>query len=248
MESFLFQKINANVETDNLLYNIINSEEPKIIFLYGVIITIGIFISVNIFFNYNILVGLLLCSLIIYYIYTYNKYNVMTRKKIDNEKFNLLYSKNQILEKYPDIVDFLYYFENFKSKNVQQYEKLINSFENFVRIYEYCIIDNNLIFKFYTTLVAQKINILETINSFIFTLPEAEYQNILIKHKIEAEKLIDKFLNFLVILYKKKIYYDGYSCSKNNIRTSNILPFNILFETDYKYGKTQYNIANLTQF
>lgn len=248
MESFLFQKINTNIETDNLLYNIINSREPKNIFLYGVIITMGIFISINIFFNYNILIGLLFCSLIIYYIYTYNKYNVLTREKIDNEKFNLLYSKNKILEKYPDIVDFLYYIENFKANNLQQYENLIRGFENFIRMYEYCIIDNDLIFKFYSTLVAQKINILTNINSFIFTEKEVEYENILIKQKIEAEKLLDKFLNYLVILNKKKIYYDGYSTSKNTIPSSNILPFNILFETDYKYGNSDYNIANLTQY
>jgi hypothetical protein len=248
MESFLFQKIKPNVETDNLLYNIINSNEPKNIFLYGVIITIGIFISINIFFNYNILVGLLLCSLIIYYIYTYNKYNLLTREKINSEKFNSLYSKNNILQKYPDIVDFLYYIENFKSNNVQQYEQLIRSFENFIRIYEYCVIDNNLIFKFYQTLISQKLNILYIINSFIFTQQEIEYQNILIKQKIEAEKLIDKFMNYLVILNKKNIYYDGYSSSKNDIKNTNILPYNILFEPDYKSGNTPYNIANLTQY
>ena len=118
MESFLFKKINENEETNNILYNIINSKEPKNIFLYGIIITLGVFISINILFNYNILVGLLFSSFVIYYIYTYNKYNILTREKIDNEKFNLLYSKNQILQKYPDIVDFLYYIENFKSNNI----------------------------------------------------------------------------------------------------------------------------------
>jgi Ca2+/Na+ antiporter len=246
MESFLFQKkIDTNIETDNLLYNIINSREPKDIFLYGVIIIIGIFISINLFFNYNILVGLLFCSLIIYYLYTYNKYNVLNREKIDNEKFNLLYSKNQILKKYPDIVDFLYYIENFKSNNIQQYENLVILFEDFVKFYEYCIINNDLIFKFYKTLFIQKLNILSNINSFNFTLKENQYQNILLKHKIEAEKLLDKFLNFLVILYKKKIYYEGYSSTKNKIIESNVLPYNIFYESDYKYRNIEYNIANL---
>lgn len=248
MESYLFQKINNIVETDNIIYNIINYDEPEIIFLYGIIIVVFIFISINITFNYNILVGLLFCSVIIYYIYTYNKYNLLTRTKINKDKFDSLYSKNQILQKYPDIVDFLFYIENFKSNNIQQYEKLIEEFENFVRIYEYCIIDNDLIFKFYSTLISKKIFILSIINSFLFTQPQTEYEKILIKQKIEAEKLLDKYINFLVVLYKKKIYYDGYNSNRNNITSTNVLPYNILFETDYKYGDKPYNISDLTVF
>lgn len=245
MESLLYQYINS-IETDNLLYNIINSNEPKNIFMYLIIIIIGIYISINLTFNYNIFIGLIFCSLIIYYMYTYNKYNVLTREKIDKEKFNSLYSKNQILQKYPNIVDFLYYFENFKYNNLQQYEKLVNAFENFTRIYEYCILDNKLIFKLYSSLVSQKLNILYIINSFTFTAQQIDYEKIIIAQKTEAEKLINKFLNVLIVLYKKKIYYDGYNNNSNIINTSNVLPYNILYDSDYKYRDVNYNIANLT--
>jgi hypothetical protein len=247
MESLIFNK-SENIETNNLIYNIINFNEPKNIFLYGVIIVIGIFISTNITYNYNILIGLIFCSLIIYYQYTYFKYNVLTRKKIDKEKFDNLYSKNQILSKYIDIVDFLFYFENYKSNNIQQYESLVIAFENFVKIYEYCLIDNTLIFKFFSTLNSAKISILVIINSFTFTKQQMSFENIIIIQKIEAEKLLNKYLNTLAILYKKKIYYDGYNNSTKNIELSNILPYNLLFETDYKYGELQYNIANLTSY
>ena len=247
MESLIFNK-SEPIETNNLLYNIINFNEPKNIFLYGVIIIIGIFISTKISYNYNILIGLIFCSLIIYYQYTYFKYNILTREKIDKEKFDQLYSKNLILSKYTDIVDFLFYFENLKYNNIQHYEKLVQIFENFIRIYEYCLIDNTLIFKFYSSLVSQKIFLLSIINSFIFTCQEEEFENIIIKQKIEAEILLNKYLNLLAILYKKKIYYDGYTNSSNNILLSNVLPYNIVYETDYKYGNLQYNVANLTSY
>lgn len=247
MESLIYKNSKTN-ETNNLLYNIINYNEPKNIFLYGVIIIVGIFISINFTYNYNILIGLIFCSLIICYQYTYFKQNILTRNEIDKEKFEKIYSKNQILNKYTDIVDFLFYFENFKFNNIQQYEKLVKVFENFIEIYEYCIIDNTLIFKFFTTLKAIKINILVIINTFTFTVQEFDFENIIIRQKIEAEKLLNKYLNILAILYKKKIYYDGYNNSLSNIDLSNILPYNMLQETDYKYGNLQYNISNLTSY
>jgi hypothetical protein len=247
MESLIFNKSESD-ETNNLLYNIINFNEPKNIFLYGIIIIIGIWIFSNITCNYNILIGLIFCSLIIYYQYTYFKYNILTRDKINKEKFDQLYSKNEILSKYIDIVDFLFYFENFKSYDIQQYNSLTNAFENFIKMYEYCLIDNTLIFKFFTTLTAIKINILSIINTFIFSTQNVKLENIIILQKIEAEKLLNEYLNTLVILYKKKIYYTGYNNTSNNISSSNILPFNILYESDYKYGNLQYNISNCTLF
>ena len=142
----------------------------------------------------------------------------------------------------------MFYFENFKSNNVQQYEKLVNAFEYFIKIYEYCLIDNTLIFKLFTALKSTQIFILVTINSFIFTKQQIDFENIINIQKIEAEKLLNTYLNTLVILHKKKIYYNGYNNSTQNIELSNILPYNILFETDYKYNNLHYNIANLTVY
>ena len=246
MES-LFNKKKIN-ETNNLLYNILNFNEPQNIFTYGIVIVIGIFISSNISLNYNILIGLIFCSLVIYYQYTWFKYNVLTREQIHKEKFDQIHSRNQILNKYTDIIDFLYYFENFKSNNIQQYENLINSFENFIKIYEYCLIDNTLIFKFFTHLNSIKVYILLIINSFIFTKLQMDFEDIVILQKTEAEKLLNKYLNTLMILYDKSIYYDGWTNKTSIINKTNIIPYNILFETDYEYGKSQYNMENLLSF
>ena len=247
MESLIFNKSQIS-ETNNLLYNIINFNEPQNIFLYGVIIVIGIFISKNTSFNYNILIGLIFCSLIIYYQYTYFEYNILTRDKINKEKFEQINPKNLILSKYTDVVDFIFYFENFKSNNIQQYDRLVNGFENFIKMYEYCLIDNSLIFKFFNTLIAIKIFILSIINSFIFSTRQIDLENIINLQKIECEKLLDKYLNNLVILNKKKIYYDGYNNSSTIIKPSNILEYNKIYESDYKYGNLQYNISSLTSF
>jgi len=245
MESYFQTTLETNKETDNLLYNVINSQDPQQIFMYGMIIIIVTFISTKIIYNSNVLIGLIFCSLIIYYLYTYRKYNIITDKEKFNEKFNNLYTSNNILVKYPKIVDFLFYLENFKYSNIASYNDIINSFENFCIIYEYCIINNNTIFTNYQKLVDLKITILNQINNFNFIYRDIEYENILLKQKISAEKIINELLNNLVILYKKKIYYDGYNNNTINIDYSNILAYNILDEPNYNKHTEQYNISNL---
>jgi hypothetical protein len=248
MESFYKSYIDTNTETDNLVYNVVNSGSPEYLFAYCVIIVIVTFLSTKLTWNTNILIGLIFCSIIIYYIYTYRKKNILTENEIFKEKFSRLYTENQILSKYNQIVDFLFYMGNFKSNNIQQFENLVSLFENFCKVYEYCLLDNNLIFSSYQDLVDQKILILNTINSFIFTTLETEYQNILIKQKIAAEKILDKLLNNLILLKKKKIYYDGYNISTNNVNYSNVLAYNYLYQPDYRKGYDQYNISDLIYF
>jgi hypothetical protein len=248
MESLFNTTFNIKNETNNLLYNIINSQDPKAIFLYGIIIIVITFISTKIHYNYNVLIGLVFCSLIIYYIYTYKKQNILTKIQTDKEKFDSLYSKHQILYKYPEIVDFLFYMENFKAKNIQEYDNLISGFENFCKTYEYCLIDYNLINKFFNNLIDQKIKILIVINSFVFTHEQTEYEKILIKQKIEAEKLMDNLLNNLALLYKKKNYYDGYNINTSKIQISNVLPYNILYDCDSKSDNLLYGTQNFLFF
>lgn len=248
MESYFDTTVKSNNNTDNILYNVINSQDPKQIFLYMSIIICIIFISTKINYNSNILIGLVFCSLIIYYLYTHRKYNILTDNEKFKEKYYNLYTENNILIKYPKIVDFLFYMEKFKSKSINEYNNLIEIFENFCKIYEYCIIDYNLIFTNYQKLVDLKITILNQINNFIFVNKNIKYDDILLKQKISAEKIIDELLNNLVILYKKKIYYDGYDANVINIDYSNILPFNILYEPNYKKQTEQFNPSNLVFF
>ena len=248
MESFYKSYIDTNVETNNLLYNVVNSGSPEYLFMYCAIIVGISFLSTKFTWSTNILIGLIFCSIIIFYIYTYRKYNILTEKELFGEKFTKLYSKNQILTKYEQIVDFLFYMENFKANNLQQFSNLVGLFENFCEVYEYCLLDNNLIASSYQDLLDQKILILNTINSFIFTTLEIGYENILIKQKIAAENIIDKLLNNLILLNKKKIYYDGYNLATKKLDSTNILSYNYLYEPNYKRGYNQYNMANLIYY
>lgn len=246
MESFFNTSINTNIETDNIVYNVINSNSPTVVFFYITIIIIATFISTKLNYNTNILIGLVFASIIIYYFYTYRKYRILSETQIQKEKFNQLYSKNNILEKYPKIVDFLFFIENFKSENIQEYLRLVEKFEEFCKLYEFCLLDYNLISTNYSTLVDQKIKILNNINCFIFSTDYIELENILIKQRISAEKILDELLNNLVKLEKKNIYYDGYNVKTQKISDSNVLAYNILYDVNYRTKYDQFNMANLT--
>ncbi len=245
MESYFNTSLKINEETDNILYNIINSQDPKQVFLYGVIIVIIIFISTKIIYNTNILIGLIFCSLIIGYLYTYRKYNIISDEQKFKEKFNFICTSDNILNKYPKIVDLLFYLENFKYKDIQNYNEIIDSFQNFCKIYEYCLIDYNLINQNYPKLIDLKDQILNQINNFIFIYGNTKYEIILIKQQKSAEKIIDDLLNNLVIIFKKKIYYDGYNNGTKILDYTNVLPYNIFYQDNYKDTNNQYNISNL---
>jgi hypothetical protein len=246
MDSFFNTTLKTNKETNNLIYNVINSQDPKQIFLYAFIIVIITFISTKIIYNINILIGLIFCSLIIYYLYTFRKQNILTDEQKFEEKFNSICTNDNILNKYPKIVDFLFYMENFKYKSIENYNEIINSFQNFCKIYEYCLIDYNLIFKNYKKLLDLKDQILSQINNFIFIYENVEYEIILIKQQNSAEKIINELLNNLVILFKKKIYYDGYTNNTKIIDYSNIMPYNIFYQDNNNRDKNyEYNVSNL---
>ena len=245
MESNFNTTLQSTNSTDNIIYNVINSQDPKQIFMYGLIIIIITFISTKIIYNTNVLIGLVFCSLIIYYLYTYRKYNIITGEQKFKDKFNTINANSNILNKYPKIVDFLFYLENFKYIDISNYNDIINSFEYFCKIYEYCLLDYNLIYTNFQKLTDQKIIILNQINNFIFVYKNTTYENILIKQKISAEKIINDLLNNLVILFKKKIYYDGYDNGTINIDYSNVLAYNILYGTNYNKHTDEYNISNL---
>ena len=248
MESFFNTSIDINTETDNLIYNIINSNNPEYVFFYCVIIIIFAFISTKFNYNTNILIGLIFACIIIYYFYTYKKYNILNDTQIQKEKFDQLYSRNKILSKYPKIVDFLFYIENFKSDNIQEYINLVAKFEDFCKLYEYCLLEYNLISSNYDTLVDTQIQILNSINCFIFSTDSIELENILVKQRISAENLTNELLNNLMKLYKRQIYYDGYNIGTKNLNNSKVMAYNFLYDVNYTGDFDRYNIGKLTYF
>ena len=250
MESYLNNNKNIfkKKDTSNIIYNIIQDGEPQYIFNYFALLIIFIFVFSHININYNILVGLIFCSILIYYLYTYTENNVLATNEIKKEKFDSIYPTRNILKKYDKIIDLLYYMQSYKRNNIYKFNTLIEYFENFCSLYENCVLNNSLINKNFQKLVNFKIIILNHLNSFLFTTHSSKFENKLLKIRKSAENLLNELLNNLVILHKQLIYYNGYNINTNVIDYSSILPYNITDDNNNVITTNIYNKSNLITF
>ena len=125
-------------KTDNILYNIINFEEPQQIFYYFIFFIIFLVVFTNIDFSITLFIGIIFFSILIYYFYTDRKINNIDATKKINTKFETFSDdENNIIKEYPDIIDFIFYFSTFKEYNIDTFNDIVNLFDNFVFLYSF---------------------------------------------------------------------------------------------------------------
>jgi hypothetical protein len=233
-------------ETNNVIYNIINYQEPQTIFLYGFILIVFIYASSFIDISTSLLILLIFYSILIYYLYTDKKVNHINEFEKLNTKYELLNTDNNVLKKYPNIIDFLFYMSELKIPSPRIYYEIQQLFKQFILLYEACLHDINLINDNYETLVSIKDYILFSINSYTFNLLTNDEAKKLYEMRNAVEKMLNNFLGELVVLQKKDIYYNDYNTKTKIIKTDNIKPFNFL-DTNNQYVRNtkQYDVLNL---
>lgn len=231
-------------KSPNVIYNILNFEEPNVIFIYGIVLILFILIFSRLSINYGIIVGLLFYCILIYYFYTDRNLNNIYATEKYNQKFNILNRPTNVLIEYPDVVDFLFYIEDIRKYSYITYEEISNLFKEFCILYRSSNTDYNLIDRLYQKMVDIKITIMYKINAFIFNTDGYQYTEKIFRAKQEAEKILNNLLNELVLLQKKKIYYNGYNITTKLIDTSGVLPSNIISDPNPDFN----NISNLTPY
>ena len=219
-------------ESNFFLYNIINFEEPKQIFIYFIILVIFIFIFSNIDFNLSIFIGLIFFTILLYYLYTArNKNFIDLEKKLDTkfETFkdtNISETINKNLRNYPDIVDFIFYLSTFKNYNPNVFQDIINLFNRFIDLYDSVIIDKSLASTLFKNMTSIKVQIINNIESFLFTTNNKVLTIQITKFKIRGEKLLNKYLDKILLINQKYNYYNGYNINTKIITNNNILEYN----------------------
>jgi Ca2+/Na+ antiporter len=226
--------MNSNINsTSNILYNIINHEESYIIFNYFVLIIIFLFIFSNIDFKVSTFIGLIFCSIIIYYFNTYRSVNFTYNTEKKKEKFKKLSTTYNIIESYPEIVDILFYIEDLRQYNMPQFNKIQSLIEQFLKLYEACNVDYSLVNTFYPTLIDLKVLILSSLNTFIINTFNYKITDKLLLVKKNLQLKLNKYLDELVVIQEKNLYYNGYNNNTYMIDKSNILPSNFLDPIEY---------------
>lgn len=229
--------------TANILYNILNYEEPNIICNYFIILVIFIFIFSNINFSITLFIGLIFFSIFIYFLHTDRTVNNINETEKINEKFKLINPTSNILYKYPDIVDIIFYIEDMRKFNIPEFNDILQLFEEFIKLYEASLVDYSFIDNSYSNLLNIKIKILYKLNSLLFSTFDNNFTTKIISTKNNTENVLNKYLNEIVLIHNKKLYYNGYNYNTKILDTSNILPYNYLYSI--KDNNLSNNNANM---
>ena len=121
-------------------------------------------------------------------------------------------------------MDFLFYLKPYESYNESLYLKITQLLNQFLILYENCIIKNELINDYYMTLFNLKIQLLNRIENL--SLMGAEN---LEEIKDNLQIILNKKLEELQLIHDKYIYYNGY-----DINTKNINSKQLNIQQDYK--------------
>lgn len=219
-------------ESNFFLYNIINFEESQQIFIYFVLLVIFLLIFSNIDFSITVFIGLIFFSILLYYLHTSrNKNFIDFENKLDTkfESFinnNLSETSNKNLRNYPDIVDFIFYLSILKDYNPNVFHDIINLFNKFIELYDSVNIDKSLANTLFKNMNTIKVRIINNIESFLFTTNNIVLTKQINKFKVKGEKLLNKYLDKILLINKKYNYYNGYNINTNIATNNNILEYN----------------------
>jgi hypothetical protein len=219
-------------KSDFFLYNILNFENKNVVFLYGLLLVIFIFIFTHINVTFSLFIGLIFYTIIIYYFYTDRNLNFIYKNQQQKDKFESINTKNLKLEKYDNIVDLIYFCYEFKKHNLDEFNQIISLFEQFSNLYDSCIKDYSLIDNLFDTMIYIKYKIVYKINSFIFNTDSAQYKTKINNFKENTIKVLNEYLDKLILIQKKKIYYNGYNINTKIINTDSVLPHNFNSDTN----------------
>jgi hypothetical protein len=218
--------LNETSKTNNILYNILNYQDPKTLFFYGSILVIFLLIFSHIELNSNILIGLIFYSILIYYFYTDKEINYIDNFEELTTKFDNIDTYTNVIKNYPAIIDLLYYMRDFKHSSVDIYNNILIQIENFLILYEECLQDIKLINNNFSTLQTIKNKILYMEESFNFNTGNINYSKKIFLIKKKTQELLNNFLEELIVVHKKNLYYNGYNISTSVVNNCNILPAN----------------------
>ena len=208
----------------------------KSIFIYIVIFCCCVVYFRNINVTIGTFVGLIFATLCILYLHYREIHTNIDEIKLNDMKHEYLIPNVDKFKKYIDITDFLFSIQDFRIYNYISYDKMSESIETFINVYESVMNDYSLASDLYSIADAQKLLSLNYLHSIIIIMPSSK---LLIKKHNEAMKVLEKILNkYLMEIYEENQRYikeNGYYTDTKVIEL-NIQPSN-KYRTYDKYTK-----------
>jgi hypothetical protein len=197
---------------DSIIEHIENSPNKQKLFFYASIffIVIALFNRVNI--GLNIVLGLVIASILILYYANKERKNDIDKKELYEKKIKIIKPEigNEI-KKNNKFVDLIFSIQDVYKFNPPVYEDVLLSINDFLKLYDDVIINNQLAGENFKLMDTSKHKILNGMHSLIFKLPNND-----VTQKIDnAIELITSYLNeHLEIIYDinyKNIVANGYN-------------------------------------
>jgi len=212
--------------------------DNKDILLYGCIIAIFIVIFRFIDINLGMLLGVCLALIVVYFVYKSKEKKTIEKNDIFEEKKKLVIENFENLEKYKDVINFLFSIKDMEEHNYQVYLEMMENLDNFFRVLEE---SNNNLEKIginYDLMISYKENSVNGLHSLIHSIANKEYEEKINKSIVILNKILNKYLKTIKKKYDEYIYENGYN-------TKSKLIGNKLKEAYNKYSnedKYSYNI------
>jgi len=220
------------------LYKILENSGRKDIFIYIIIIILCLVIFKRFTVGINVILGLFVAVVII----LYRHEDIIINKKRDIDYHNLKLETIKPhpikLDKYNDIVDYLFSIQEFYEYNQQSYEEMIDNIDMFIIIYEELIVGERFCENKYDMASVNKNNALNALHSIFFNIPsEKNITNKFNRSLLELENILNNYLEKMYNICQEKLVMDGYSIERKIInrgpKPSNIYSSSRTFSYDF---------------
>ena len=196
-------------------YKELKKTDGQTIFMY-VAVTL---IIVAILKRFNLTISVLIALICSYFFVVYYTQKLNNENKLIHDqhitKSNYIKPYDKSLEKYEDVIDFLFSIQDFYRFNQQNYEEMIDNISAFFVVYENININDTLCEDNYKLMENKKKNALNALHSIIFSLPENKIiTNKFNRSMIKLEFILNEYLYSINKKCKNIIINDGYTIDR----------------------------------
>jgi hypothetical protein len=208
--------------------------DNKTLYFY-ILIFIGIlfaFSTINI--KLNLVYATIIATFVIYYLYNNYREKQDRENKIESLQEGNILPKPANLDKYNDIVKYLFSIQDFYNYNPEAYEEMIYTLGYFFQTYEETINNESQAGRNHGLMIASSKKSINALHSIIHTLPnDVNYTNKLNKAIEVLREILDRYLEKVVKMAKNDLYENGYNVNTKLIEKGE-LPYNFDDTAVYK--------------
>jgi hypothetical protein len=228
----IFENFKEYIEDKELEYSIDKNE----LFVYSFVFIIIVSFTSKFNVTLSTILGLVFGYFMVTQLVKSSKNSDDKQKEFVKKKFNHIRPKEEIIEKYDDVINFLFSIQGLYVYNPPTYEEMVNSIKNFFYVYEESIKIPELAHQNYVIAEMKFYYAINLLHSIIINADG----NRRLDNKINRAfrvlyKILKKYLDEIELIIKKDIKYNGYNVNTLVLDQSLIKPYNFSEFSKYTF-------------